>query len=92
MIGDACIFFRGHAYAHYVLNHTLLPPKFYPALSEKQADCYVAKHAKSNVIKATVELMLDENRDPSIKIHGDPKIRAQDIIDCAKQAGNWQDG
>ncbi len=88
-IGDACGFFRSHAYAHYRLNHTLMRPKYYPALSEKQADCYVAKYGKSNEIKAAVELLLDENRDPSLKIHGDPRIRAQNITDCAKQAGNW---
>lgn len=89
LIGEACIFFRSHAYAHYVLHHTPLPPKFYPASSEKQADCYVAKYGKPNEIKAAVDLMLDENRDPSLKIHGDPLIRAQNITECAKQAGNW---
>jgi hypothetical protein len=88
-IGDACGFFRSHAYAHYRLNHILMRPKYYPALSEKQADCYVAKYGKSNEIKAAVELLLDENRDPNLNIHGDPLIRAQNIIDCAKQAGNW---
>ncbi len=90
LIGDACGFFRGHAYAHYMLNHALLPPEFYPELSEKQADCYVAKHGKSNEIQSVVNLMLDENRDPSLRIHGDPLVRAQNIIDCAKQAGNWK--
>ena len=89
-IGDACAFFRSHAYAHYVLNHALLPPKFYPTLSEKQADCYVAKYGKPNVIKAAVDLLSDENRDPSLKIHGDPLIRARNITACAKQAGNWK--
>lgn len=90
LIGDACAFFRGHAYAHYVLNHALLPPKFYPPISEKQADCYVATHGKPSEIKAAVELLLDENRDPNLKIHGVPSIRAQNIIECAKSAGNWQ--
>lgn len=89
LIGDACGFFRGHAYAHYMLNHTLLPPKFYPALSERQADCYVAKYGKPNEIKAAVDLLLDVNRDPGLKIHGDPVIRAKNITGCAKQAGNW---
>jgi hypothetical protein len=90
LIGKACGFFRGHAYAHYMLNHAILPPKYYPALSEKQADCYVAKYGEQNEIKAAVDLFLDENRDPNLKIHGDPLIRAQNIIDCAKQAGNWE--
>ena len=89
LIGEACGFFRGHAYAHYMLNHTPLPPEFYPELSEKQADCYVAEYGAPDEIKAAVELLLDENRDPSLKIHGNPQIRAQNIIDCAKQAGNW---
>ncbi len=88
-IGDACGFFRGHAYAHFMLNHALLPPRFYPELSEKQADCYVAKYGKPNEIKAAVALLLDENRDPNLKIHGDPLVRAKNITDCAKQAGNW---
>jgi len=88
-IGDACGFFRSHAYAHYRLNHTLMRPKYYTALSEKQADCYVAKYGNQDEIKAAVELLLDENRDTDLKIHGDPLIRAQNIIDCAKQAGNW---
>lgn len=89
-IGEACAFFRSHAYAHYRLNHTLMRPKYYPALSEKQADCYVAKYGKSNEIKAAVELLLDENKDSNLIIHGDPMIRAENIIDCAKSAGNWQ--
>lgn len=89
LIGDACGFFRGHAYAHFMLNHTPLPPKFYPALSEKQADCYVAKYGKPNEIKAAVDFFLDGDRDPNIKIHGDPLIRAKNITDCAKQAANW---
>lgn len=88
-IGDACGFFRGHAYAHYMLNHALLPPSFYPPLSEKQADCYVAKYGEPSEIKAAVALLLDENREPSLKIHGDPLIRAQNITECAKQSGNW---
>ena len=86
-IGDACGFFRSHAYAHYRLNHTLMRPKYYPPLSEKQADCYVAKYGKPNEIKAVVTLLLDENRDPNLKIHGDPLVRASNITDCAKQAG-----
>lgn len=87
--GEACGFFRSHAYAHYVLGHSLMRPKYYPPISEYQADCYVAKHAKPNQIRAMVKLLLDENRDPNLKIHGDPIARAQNITDCAKGAGNW---
>lgn len=89
LIGEACGFFRAHAYAHYRLDHTLLRPKYYPSLSEKQADCYAARYGKPNEIQAAVNLMLDENRDPNLRIHGDPLVRAQNIMDCAKQAGNW---
>jgi hypothetical protein len=91
-IGDACAFFRGHAYAHFMLNHALLPPDFYPELSEKQADCYVARYGLPDEIKAAVTLLLDENRDPNLKIHGDPLNRAENIKNCAKQYGNWISG
>ena len=88
--GDACDFFIGHANAHYMLNHTLfLNPKFYTVLAENQADCYAAKYAKPNAIKAAVDLMLDENRDPDLKINSDPILRAKNITECAKSAGNW---
>ncbi len=90
LIGDACGFFRGHAYAHYMLNHALLPPEFYPAISESQADCYVATFGAPNEIQAVVKLLMDENRDPNLKIHGDPAQRANNITACAKLAGNWQ--
>ncbi len=89
-LGEACNFFIGHANAHYMLNHTLfLRPKFYTVLAENQADCYAAKYAKPNAVKAAVELMLDENRDPDLKINGDPILRAKNITECAKSAGNW---
>lgn len=88
-IGEACGFFRSHAYAHYRLNHTLLRPKYYPELSENQADCYVAKYATPNEIQAAVKLLMDEDRDPNLKIHGDPLKRAENIRNCAKEAGNW---
>lgn len=91
LIGEACGFFRAHAYAHYRLDHSLIRPKYYPPLSEMQADCYVAKYGRQNEIQAAVKLLMDENRDSSLKIHGDPMIRAENIIDCAKQAGNWSD-
>jgi hypothetical protein len=88
-IGDACSFFISHAYAHYRLNHSLLRPKYYPTLSENQADCYVAKYANQNVLNAVIDLLEDENRDPSLKIHGDALLRAENIRNCAIEAGNW---
>lgn len=89
-IGDACGFFRAHAFAHYQLGHPLMRPRYYTERSENQADCYAAKYGKSNEVKAAVELLLDTNRDPDLKIYGDPGLRAQNITDCAKQAGNWE--
>jgi hypothetical protein len=48
-IGEACGFFRLHAFAHSHLNHTLLAkPSAYPASLEAQADCWAAKYGKSN--------------------------------------------
>lgn len=88
--GDACNFFIGHANAHYMLNHTLfLRPKFYTTQAENDADCYAAKYAEPNEIHSAIKLMLDVDRDPELKINGDPQKRAQNITDCAKQAGNW---
>lgn len=88
-IGDACRFFISHAYAHYRLSHSLLRPKYYPTLSENQADCYVAKYAKPEVLEAVIELLEDENRDPDLKIHGNALLRAENIRNCASEAGNW---
>jgi hypothetical protein len=89
-IGEACGFFRLHAYAHNHLNHTLLgEPDDYPASQENQADCWAAKYGKSNEIIAAVELLQDKNRHASLKIHGDPIKRAENIKACANQAGKW---
>jgi len=85
-IGEACGFFRLHAFAHRHLNHTLLAsPKQYPASLEAQADCWAAKYGKTNEVKAVVELFLDENRNPDWKIHGDPLQRAEKIRSCATE-------
>lgn len=88
-IGDACSFFISHAYAHHRLDHSLLRPKYYPTLSENQADCYVAKYADLEVLQAVIELLEDENRSPNLKIHGNALKRAENIRNCAINAGNW---
>ena len=88
-IGDACSFFLSHAYAHYRLDHSLIKPKFYPSLSENQADCYVAKYADPIVLHAAIEFLEDENRDPNIIIRGNALKRAENIRNCAIEAGNW---
>jgi hypothetical protein len=89
-IGDACGFFRLHAFAHNHLNHTLLAtPKSYSASLETQADCWAAKLGKSNETYAAFNLFLDKNRNPEWKIHGDPVKRAENIRVCAIEAGRW---
>ena len=88
-IGDACDFFLAHAYAHYILNHPYLKPKYYETLTENQADCHAAKHSDPHVIQAAVKFLEDENRDPNIIIRGDALKRAENIRNCAIEAGNW---
>jgi hypothetical protein len=89
-IGEACGFFRLHAFAHKHLNHTLLAnPASYSVSQEAQADCWAAKYGKINETQAVVQLFLDENRNPNWKIHGDVLKRAENIKFCAIQAGKW---
>ncbi|MCG8379647.1 MAG: hypothetical protein MI865_09265 [Proteobacteria bacterium] len=89
-IGDACGFFRLHAFAHEQLRHTILgEPDDYPISQENAADCWAAKYGKPNDVYAAVELMLDSNRDPNLRIHGNPEERAALIERCAKETGNW---
>lgn len=88
-VGDACGFFRSHAYAHLVLNHELLPPGSYPDSLEAEADCFAARNADPEEVLAAFRLLTDENRNPDIPITGDPAQRAQSIRDCAVKAGNW---
>ncbi len=89
-IGLACGFFRLHAYAHNHLNHTLLAePSAYPVSQENQADCWAAMYGKANEIQAAVILLLDKDRNPQWKIHGDSVKRAENIKACAIQAGKW---
>ena len=91
-IGEACGFFRLHAYAHRHLNHTLLAtPSAYPVSQETQADCWAAKYGKSNEVFAATKLLLAENRDSKIKLHGDLNKRAENIQNCATQAGKWRE-
>ncbi len=89
-IGDACGFFRLHAYAHDILEHTLLAsPAAYPASMETQADCYAAKYGKPQEIHAAVQLFLDPDRNPDWKIYGDPVQRAERVRTCAMKGGKW---
>jgi hypothetical protein len=89
-IGDACGFFRLHAYSHGILRHGVLgEPDDYPASQEAAADCYAAKYGKPKEVYAAVQLLLDDDRHPGLKIHGDPAQRAELIKDCATQGENW---
>ena len=87
-IGDACGFFRLHAFAHAVLNHTLLAsPASYPVSIESQADCWAAKYGKPHEIHAAVQLFLQEDSSSKWKIYGNLIQRAQTVRRCAKHAG-----
>jgi hypothetical protein len=89
-IGEACGFFRLHAFAHEHLNHNLLAtPSAYPASSETQADCWAAKYGEPNETYAVVQIFLNENIRNKWKIHGDPEQRADTIRTCAIEAGRW---
>ena len=88
-VGTACGFFRTHAHAHAFRNHLLLPPASYPYMLEDEADCWAAKNGKAEEAYAAVQFFLDEERDPEIKITGEPLKRAEKIKACAIEAGNW---
>jgi len=89
-IGEACGFFRTHAFAHGHLNHQLLAePSAYPVSLETEADCWTAKYGKANETFAIVKLFLEEDVNTKWKIHGDQKQRAKTIKSCAIEAGRW---
>ena len=76
-IGEACGFFRMHAYAHIFLEHQILPePGDYTPSIEKKADCWAASHIKESEVRAAVEFLLDEDRHAGLRIHGNPAERA----------------
>ena len=88
-IGDACSFFLLHAYAHGWLKHTILAePDDYPLSEENSADCFAAKYSKPGDVKAAIDFLLDEQKDPALKVHGDSIQRAAIIRECAKLAYN----
>lgn len=89
-IGAACMFFRLHAYAHEQLRHGLLgEPDDYPASQEAAADCWAAKYGKPGDVYAAFVLLTDKQRDPTLRIHGDPEQRAAWIKHCAMETDNW---
>lgn len=90
-IGDACGFFRSHAYAHVPLNHRPFLPN-YPDAMENDADCWAAQHADQREVVAAVRLLSDEERIRDLPITGDPADRARRIKDCAVEAANWPEG
>ena len=89
-IGDACGFFRLHAFSHEKLQHGLLgEPDDYPPLQQAAADCYAAKYGRANEVHAAYLFLKDKERDPDIRVHGDPEERAERIKACAKEKDNW---
>jgi len=88
-IGDACGFFRSHAFAHAQLNHQPLPPDFYPDTMEHEADCWAARLGDMHEVVAAVQLLSDRERYQGLPITGDPPTRAERIKACAMEAGNW---
>ncbi len=86
--GEACGFFRLHAFAHNHLNHLILATQIdYPLSLEKQADCWAAKYGKANEVLAAIQILLDKDRNPAWKIHGEPAERAELIQSCATEVG-----
>jgi hypothetical protein len=89
-IGDACGFFKLHAYSHKILRHGLLAkPSDYPPSYERSADCYAAQYGKPKDIYAAYELFMDKDRNPELRIHGNPEERAETLRECAKQNNRW---
>lgn len=88
-IGDACAFFRKHAYAHSALNHLLLPPKSYPAPTEAKADCWAAKYVKPEEALAAYNLFKEGASGSNWQLYGDLDKRAETVRECAMKAGNW---
>ncbi len=89
-LGEACGFFRLHAFAHERLNHVLQPePEYYTVRQENRADCYAAQNGRANETAAAVEFLLDESRHEGIPISGDPETRAENIKKCAIENNRW---
>ena len=89
-IGEACGFFRLHAFAHEKLRHGLLgEPDDYPRSQENAADCYAAKYGKPNETYAAYKLFLNKDKSSEWKIHGDPVQRAETVKNCAVETKNW---
>lgn len=82
-IGDACAFFRTHAYAHAFLNDLLLPPEKYAASLERKADCWAAKNIKEHEVVAVIQLFRDSEKTGQLPITGDPVERARIVRECA---------
>lgn len=89
-IGDACAFFKNHAFAHDMLNHQIFTnPKFYTQMAENEADCWAGKYSRPNEILAAVKLLEDVEKRADLPITGDPDERAKLIKACAMENGRW---
>ncbi|MCS3902807.1 hypothetical protein J2T55_000811 [Methylohalomonas lacus] len=91
-VGEACGFFRSHAFAHLMLNHQILSPASYTQSHEDAADCYAARNAPVAEVRAAVDFLADEDREPQVRLTGDPAERAKNIRTCAEAADNWETG
>lgn len=89
-IGDACGFFKNHAFAHDMLNHQIFTnPKYYTQTAESEADCWAGKYGKPVETLAAVELLEDVERRAELPITGDPDERAKLIKACALENDRW---
>ncbi|MCG8324232.1 MAG: hypothetical protein MI673_01860 [Thiotrichales bacterium] len=85
-MGDACRFFRSHAYAHHRLNHGAVDvPHYLPDEMEFQADCWAAKYVEPHEAAAAIALFEDTQKAQSFNINGDLRLRAQTVKECARQ-------
>lgn len=83
-LGNACRFFRTHAYAHYYLRNVIMAgPEYYTPLQEQRADCWAAKQINAAEVEATISFLRDTERHVGLKIYGDPAQRAELIETCA---------
>ena len=91
-MGDACIFFLTQAHAHFMNNDVPLPPQQYAKFHEDRADCWAARYAEPEVVRAAVDWLRAGDFPEGIFISGEPMSRANNIQQCAEKFANWQAG
>ncbi len=89
-IGNACNFFKNHAYAHSMLRHQIFPnPNFYTQGNQGSADCWAAKYSEAEDSYAAYNLLIDETKTAELPIIGDPLARAEIIKTCSAENDRW---